>query len=131
MKIKFFYSVQINLSSLIFHNFRFPEIKLFKNKVCLKINCETCRFISFDNYIKLNNGFLLPIRCNGTWDSRMAIYIIKCNLCNEFNVRKTETTFRQRMRVHLSMIRNYFSLKYNCESDIKHFNLIEHDYINN
>ncbi len=41
LKIKFFYSTQSNLSSLILHNFRFPQIKLLKNKVCFKSNCET------------------------------------------------------------------------------------------
>ena len=60
----------------------------------------------------------------------MAIYIIKSNLCNEL-CWKTETTIRQRMRVHLSRIRNYFPFEYNCESDIKQFDLIDHDYINN
>jgi hypothetical protein len=47
------------------------------------------------------------------------------------NVGKTEATIRQRMRVHLRMIRNYYPFKYNCESDIKHFNLIEHYYNSN
>jgi hypothetical protein len=61
----------------------------------------------------------------------MAIYIIKCNFCSKFYVGKTETTIRQRMRVHLSMIRNYYPFKYNCGSDIKHLNLIEHDYTSN
>jgi hypothetical protein len=42
LKIKFFYSIQSNLSSLILHNFHFPQIKLFKNRVCFKSNCETC-----------------------------------------------------------------------------------------
>ncbi len=112
LKIKFFYSIQNNLSSLILHSFRFPEIKLFKNRVSLKNNCDTCRFISFDNYVRLNSGFLLPVLCNGTCESRMAIYIIKFNLCNDFNVGKSEITIRKRMRVHLSMIRNDFPFKY-------------------
>ena len=58
----------------------------------------------------------------------MAIYIIKYKLCKEFYVGKTETTIRQRLKVRLRMIRNFYPFKFNCNSDVKHFNLAGHDY---
>ena len=58
----------------------------------------------------------------------MSLYIIKCLLCNELYVGKTENSIEKRIKVHLSMIRNFYPFKYNCKSDIDHFNLKNHDY---
>ena len=60
----------------------------------------------------------------------MSIYIIKCIKCNDLYIGKTELTIEKRMRVHLSMIKNFLPFKYSCRSDIEHFNLIDHNYIN-
>ena len=129
LKIKFFNSIQNNLGSLIIHNLKYPKIVNFSNRICNKLNCETCNFISFDKFVVLNNGFKLPILCNGSCESKMAIYIIKCKLCNELYIGKTENRIEKRLKVHLSMIRNFFPFKYNCHSDIEHFNLKNHDYL--
>ena len=77
----------------------------------------------------MKNGFLLPILCKGNCNSKMAIYIIKCTLCDELYVGKTEMTIEKRLKVHLSMIRNFQPFKYNCCSDVFHFNLKDHDYL--
>jgi hypothetical protein len=128
MKIRFFNSMQSNLSSLLIHNFRFPKIVSYKNKKCEMLNCETCNFICTDSFIFLKNGFLFPINCNGDCNSTMAIYIIRCTLCNAFYIGKTETTIKKRLKLHFSMIRNFLPFKYNCHSDIDHFNLVDHNY---
>ena len=128
VKVKFFNSVQNNLGSLLIHNFKIPKIEVFKNTVCIKQNCEICKFISFDESLILNNGFQLPLLCKGNCESKMALYIIKCLLCNELYIGKTENTIKKRMQVHFSMIRNFFPFKYKCKSDIEHFNLINHNY---
>ena len=130
LKIKFFNSIQSNLGSLLIHNFKFPKTIVFKNTVCAKLNCEICKFISFDEFILLRNGFKLPVLCNGNCESKMSIYIIKCIKCNDLYIGKTELTIEKRMRVHLSMIKNFLPFKYSCRSDIEHFNLIDHNYIN-
>ena len=129
LKIKFFYSIQNNLGSLLLHNFKFPKIKIYRNTKCSKFNCEICKFISSDAFLILKNGFSLPISCNGNCQSKMAIYIIRCLFCDEIYIGKTEMTIEKRLQVHLSMIKNFFPFKYNCISDISHFNLNGHNYL--
>ena len=95
LKIKFFNSIQSNLGSLLIHNFKFRKTIVFKNTVCAKLNCEICKFISFDEFILLRNGFKLPVLCNGNCESKMSIYIIKCIKCNDLYIGKTELTIEK------------------------------------
>ena len=118
------FSVNLNISSLFVHRFKYDKFGTYFCKKCESPGCKLCDLI-YDNtsYILLNN-FVLPIMSNTSCLSTMAIYIIHCSICNVYYVGQSKN-IKQRFANHLSCLRNFIPyISYNSVS--RHFNLNTH-----
>jgi len=122
--------MQLNLSSLLVHNFKFPLVMKNFYKKCSNSDCKTCLFSNSKHLIFLTENFALPIIDFSSCDSRDCIYIIFCSLCNAFYVGQTNC-IKDRIYNHIYNIKNfipYVSDDFKCVSI--HFNLKSHNYKN-
>ena len=78
--------MQPNLSQLLVHNFKINlnYLKYFRFIGCGSNSCLICKFGKSDYFLKLSDSFYLPICCNSDCKSKGVLYIIKCNLCENF-----------------------------------------------
>lgn len=127
LKFTFVNKMQFNLSSLLVHNFKFPDS--FKNnyKKCEDLNCKICIFSNSDFKILVKDQFFLPIWNFSSCDSLNCIYIIKCKLCNFFYIGQTNC-IKKRIYKHLYDIKNFVPFEKNNTSVSIHFNLKYHIY---
>jgi predicted GIY-YIG superfamily endonuclease len=119
--------MQNNLSSILIHNFKYPQVYKNKFKKCHSDNCKTCGFSNNGNFINLTDNFLLPISENSDCKSKNVIYIIFCSFCDTFYIGQSEC-LKDRIYNHVYDIKkfNYPFTKF--KSVAVHFNLKYHDY---
>ena len=119
--IKIIYSRQPNLSRLLVHSQKISNFTSFFNTKCSKYGCKICFIIDNTyNYVKINN-FIFPILSNGNCNSVNAIYIIKCNICNNFYIGQTQN-IKNRISSHINTILNFSPFVLNSTCVARHFN---------
>lgn len=122
-------SCQLNISSILVHNFKFPFIHKNKYFKCDLDVCNICRF-SNDKFHFLNlNNYILPFFDNSSCDSLNVIYIIHCNICNCYYIGQTKN-IKERLYNHIHSIKKFIPFN-NCTVVSNHFNLINHNFYNN
>ena len=128
--LKIVNKMQLNLSSLLVHNFKYPISVRNNYKKCSKSDCKTCLFSNNKHLIYLTENFTLPIIDFSSCDSKDCIYVIFCSLCNVFYVGQT-ISIKDRIYNHIYNIKNFTPYKsddFKCVSI--HFNLKSHNYKN-
>ena len=121
-------TMQNNLSSLLVHNFKYPQISKKFYKKCNNKNCKTCLFSNNKEKIFLTNNFILPIFDNSNCDSKNLIYFIFCSFCNTFYIGQT-LDLKKRMYKHIYYIKTFVAFSDKTTSVSTHFNLKHHDYV--
>jgi hypothetical protein len=127
-KLKIVNKMQLNLSSLLIHNFKFPSVIKCFYKKCSNINCNTCLYSNNKHSIYLTEDFILPVIDFSSCNSINCVYIIFCSLCNAFYIGQT-ICIKDRIYNHIYNIKNftpYTSNDYKCVSI--HFNLKFHNF---
>lgn len=124
-KFRIINSTQRNLSSLLIHNFGFPDSLNCRYKKCSDFNCQTCNYANTSSLITLKNGYNLPIWDNSSCNSLNCVYIIYCKFCNKFYIGQTNN-LKKRIYKHLYDIKKFKPFSYNSTSISIHFNLKYH-----
>jgi hypothetical protein len=119
--------MQNNLSSILIHNFKYPQVYKNKYKKCNLNKCKTCEFSNNRNFINLTEKFILPISENSDCKSENIIYIIFCSFCNTFYIGQSEC-LKDRMYNHMYNIKKFNYPFTEFKSVALHFNLRYHDY---
>ena len=100
----------------------------FYSHPCNNTKCTICKFSYNNYYFFLKKFFVLPLLTNGNCNSKNAISIIKCILCNRFYIGQTKNDIKTRFYNHFNSIRN-FEFHNAGKSEVgKHFNSVNHDY---
>jgi hypothetical protein len=119
--------MQLNLSSLMVHNFPYPKISIFSYKNCSDLNCFVCRFAINDSKICLNSNFYLPIENNSSCETIDCVYILCCTKCSYYYIGQTNC-FKRRFNEHVNKIINFVPFVTRDSNVALHFNLAKHDY---
>ena len=120
---------QLNLSSLLIHNFKFPRVDKQYFRVCNNSNCFTCKFSNKNYHLNLGENLILPIFDNSSCDSINLVYIIFCNKCNCYYIGQTNN-IKKRIYNHLTSIKKFIPFDKKNTVISNHFNLKNHDYSN-
>ena len=104
--LKIVNKLQLNLSSLLVHNFKFPSVLRNFYKKCRDISCKTCLFSNNKYLVYLTENFTLPIFDSGSCNSKNCVYIIFCSLCCAFYIGQT-MCIKDRIYNHIYNIKNF------------------------
>jgi hypothetical protein len=127
--LKFINNIDVNLNSLLVHNFIFSASSSFKTSKCME--CRICNFIYNFSFLKLKNNLYLNLLSNGTCNSLNLIYFILCNKCKIFYIGETKNQLKERIIQHLDDIINFIPSRVNHKKEVaRHFNLKGHNYLN-
>ena len=125
-KLQIYNFMSANLTSIFVHNKRLESLSYTYK--CKNLTCVTCKFINTNSYIMLKNGFIIPIMNNSCCETRHAVYIIRCVLCEVFYIGETGRRVSTRFKEHINAIHKFVPFK-NYTTEIGyHFNLKSHDY---
>jgi hypothetical protein len=119
--------LQLNISSLLVHNFKLDKKHYFKTKRCNK--CHICKFINQDSFLNINN-FLLPIQAYSRCYTNNVVYIIICKKCNLYYVGQTSRSFQVRIKEHIHSIKNFIPFQTMNSGVAIHFNIKGHNFQN-
>ena len=118
-----------NLKCILLFNFSKclkSNTKFFTNS-CNTDTCKICHLVSRSNFYFLKNFFFISMRDFCDCQSKEAVYIIKCLLCDQYYIGQTGKSTETRIKQHLNAIRNFVPfLKYTSEIG-HHFNLKGHE----
>jgi hypothetical protein len=104
-KLFFINNMKPNIGNILINNHKlFYNKKFFCNK-CEKQNCTLCNYINKSYYFK-HKHFYIPILNNSNCNSIGIVYIIKCNLCNEYYIGQSQFSATIRIKKHLYDINN-------------------------
>ena len=125
-KLKLYNYMANNIFAIFVHN---KQKNIFKKTMCcLKANCVVCKFVCSNYYIYLKNNFVIPIQQNTSCESSNIVYMIRCNLCQEFYIGQSSQTARLRISQHIRSIIK-FKPYINETSEVGyHFNLKGHNF---
>ena len=134
LKIKPVNSIQSNVGSLLIHNRKLELSKRYFSKPCNKSNCRVCKYIANFSFVRLNNNFIVPLKCYGDCLSTHIVYIIICNRCKAFYIGESSKTVKERISQHLNDISRFkknldISLGNfdSCSPLATHFSDLNHD----
>ena len=121
--------MDLNLSSLLLHDFKYPEINSNFYTKCLKKDCHCCFFANSESFILLKNYYYFSFNSRSSCDSISCVYIITCKLCNIYYIGQTNN-LKNRIYSHLNDILKFkpFVKRNSCVSI--HFNLKHHNFLN-
>lgn len=129
LKFRVINKMQLNLNSLLVHNFKLPRSYFSSFIKCEDFNCITCKFATCDVGLNFkNNNFFLPVWDNSNCKSLNCIYVILCNYCNKYYIGQTKN-LKKRIYMHIYNIKNFEPFKMNNTSVSIHFNLKQHNYL--
>lgn len=129
MQLKTINQVQPNFKMILISGFKLNNRTPFSYQQCNKNKCVTCKYAASGSCYIETESFTLPILANSSCDTMNCIYVIKCVKCNKFYIGQTNN-LKKRLSTHLSSIRKFSLIKENIMEVAEHFNLIDHDYIN-
>jgi hypothetical protein len=131
-KLFFVNNIDVNIGSLLIHNFKFNSFIKYNFNKCNNPSCKICVFSNSFFCIKSKN-FLLPFKANSNCDSKSFIYIIHCKRCNIFYIGESSRTVKLRIGEHIKGIvnfqknlQNHLANLSNCSETAIHFNLRGH-----
>ena len=112
------------------------DIKKFRYRMCMKVNCIICKFSLNINYLFLPNfnNFFLKIYNNTNCNTNNLVYVIKCIKCDAFYIGETGRSASKRKSEHIqdisisildisqyTSVSRHFNLKGHIEDDFKFF----------
>ena len=103
------------------------DIKKFRYRMCMKVNCIICKFSLNINYLFLPNfnNFFLKIYNNTNCNTNNLVYVIKCIKCDAFYIGETGRSASKRISEHIQDISKFLPYK-KYTSVSRHFNLKGH-----
>ena len=103
------------------------DIKKFRYRMCMKVNCIICKFSLNINYLFLPNfnNFFLKIYNNKNCNTNNLVHVIKCIKCDAFYIGETGRSASKRISEHIQDISKFLPYK-KYTSVSRHFNLKGH-----
>jgi hypothetical protein len=127
INFKTYNSIAPNLSSILIFGHKMSLFSRCRTKTCNNYKCKICDYIYPSSFLKLKNGFKVPLCSNGNCDSVNAVYIIKCSLCDLFYIGQTSQKIKIRISQHLRTIEKFHPFLNRTSEVGYHFNLKHHD----